>query len=115
MANKAVKIVFGGAAFGAAVDFSTPEQVEDALNVLEKEGIKAIDTAQAYGTSEEMLGKTGAAARFVIDTKYPGGLTPNDATKETVIAGGRESLKKLNTTCVSESFRHKPSPGFYLV
>jgi len=48
-----------------------------------------------------LIGLIGAASRFTIDTKYPGGLVPNDATAEVVVAGGKESLEKLKTDCVS--------------
>ena len=103
MANTTTKIVFGGGVFNATSGFPTPEEVEKVLKVLEEEGVKVIDTAQAYGTSEELLGQTGAASRFIIDTKYPGGLFPTEATKEIVIASGEESLKKLKTDSVSNS------------
>ena len=47
------------------------------------------------------MGKIGAASRFAIHTKYPGGLIPNDATTEIVVSGGKESLKKLKTDSVN--------------
>jgi aflatoxin B1 aldehyde reductase len=101
MANSGARLIYGGAPFGYGGELSVQEKAEEVLNVLKQEGVKSIDTAQAYGTSEEMLGKIGAASRFVIDTKYPGGLITNDATTEIVIEGGKESLKKLKTDCVS--------------
>jgi aryl-alcohol dehydrogenase-like predicted oxidoreductase len=101
MANTNLKIVFGGAVFNNFSGFSTPEKVEEVLKALETEGINVIDTARAYGTSEELLGHTNAASRFTVDTKYPGGLVPGESTKEIVIAAGEESLKKLKTDCVS--------------
>lgn len=106
MAKSGAKIVFGGAVFGFGGEFSQQETAEEGLKVLEEEGVKVIDTAQAYGTSEEMLGQIGAASRFTIDTKYPGGLIPNDGTAETVVAGGKESLKKLKADSVSGEAPH---------
>jgi aflatoxin B1 aldehyde reductase len=90
-------IVFGGAALGYGGRLSVLQTAAEALELLQKHGVTKIDTAQAYGNSEETLGKLNAASRFAIDTKYPGGLIPNDATTEVVVEGGKESLKKLNT------------------
>ena len=105
MVNTNLKIVFGGAGFNNFSRFSTPEKVEEVLKVLETESVQVIDTAQAYGTSEELLGQTNAASRFIVDTKYPGGLVPGKSTEEIVIAAGEESLKKLKTDCVSRHLR----------
>jgi aflatoxin B1 aldehyde reductase len=104
MAKSGAKIVFGGAVFGYGGFFSKQDNAAEALKVLQEEGVKTIDTAQSYGTSEETLGRIDAASRFIIDTKYPGGLVPNDGTAETVITGGKESLRKLKTESVSRTF-----------
>lgn len=72
------------------------------LQVLKQQGITAIDTAQIYGSSEELLGQTKAAARFVVDTKHCGGFAPGNSTKEKVVAGAEESLKKLQTDKVRQ-------------
>ena len=101
MADKQVKVVYGGALLGnASSDFSTPEQVEEVLRVLEENGVKDIDTAQIYGGSEELLGKTGAASRFIVDTKHAGGFVPGTSSKEGLIERANESLRKLNTNSV---------------
>ena len=63
--------------------------------------MKVIDTGKVYGTSEELLGKTEASKRFVIDTKYPGGLVPSDGSKEGVVKAGEESLRLLGRDSVS--------------
>ena len=105
MVNTDLKIVFGGAGFNNLSKYSTPEKVEEMLKLLETEGVKAVDTAQVYGNSEELLGETDAASRFIIDTKYPGGLVPGESTKEIVIAAAEESLKKLKTDCVSRCYQ----------
>jgi hypothetical protein len=107
MVNTNIKIIFGGGGLGHPEGgWSTKENIEELLKVLEEEGIKVIDTAQAYGASETFLGESNAASRFVIDTKYPGGLIPREATKETIITSGEDSLKKLKTDCV-----RSPNPG----
>jgi aryl-alcohol dehydrogenase-like predicted oxidoreductase len=101
MVNANLKIIWGGGAFNAFGEFSTPEKVEGVLKVLDEEGVKVIDTGKVYGTSEELIGKTNAPSRFIVDTKYPGGLVPSDGSKEGVVKAGEESLKLLKTNCVS--------------
>ncbi|RHZ54510.1 aldo/keto reductase family protein [Aspergillus thermomutatus] len=108
MANSHAQIVFGGGTFGAALDWSTPEKVEEFLQVLERNNIKTIDTAQIYGTSEELLGQTNAPKRFVIDTKFGGGFIPGPSTKDVVIKSGDESLQKLGTDSVNVYYIHAP-------
>ncbi|KAG0650169.1 Oxidoreductase sirO [Hyphodiscus hymeniophilus] len=108
MATSGASIVFGGASLGFGGALSLPDKVEEVFKALEDYGVKIIDTAQAYGTSEDVLGQTGAASRFAIDTKYPGGLIPNDATTELVIEGGKESLKKLKAGSVDVFYIHMP-------
>lgn len=101
MASSHAQLVFGGGLFGAAPEWSTAEQVEEFLQVLERNNVKTIDTAQVYGTSEELLGQTNAPKRFVIDTKFGAGFIPGGSTKEQVIKAGDESLQKLRTDSVS--------------
>lgn len=93
MASNGVKIVFGGAKF---IDGNV-EDIKEWLDVLEETGVKTIDTARLYGKSEEGLGKAGAASRFIIDTKFPGGFREEAATKDTVISAGQDSLQTLKT------------------
>ncbi|KAF9239049.1 hypothetical protein DTO006G1_4744 [Penicillium roqueforti] len=108
MADKQVKVVYGGALLGASSDFSTPAQVEEVLRVLEENGVKDIDTAQIYRGSEELLGQTGAASRFIVDTKHAGGFVPGTSSKELVIERANESLRKLNTNSVNIFYLHAP-------
>jgi len=80
---------------------------KQALEVLEKEGISTLDTAEIYPGSEEEIGYHGAADRFVIDTKLPGGF--GDARrKDAIIAGGKASLEKLRTKQVDVLYFHAP-------
>ncbi|OKL63191.1 hypothetical protein UA08_01880 [Talaromyces atroroseus] len=104
-----LKIVFGGGAF-MVPDGWTEEKLTELLDYLEKEGIDTIDSAEIYGESESMIGKSKAAARgFYIDTKVSGGLVPTvRATKETVIKSGEESLRKLAADQVDIYYIHAP-------
>ena len=76
-------------------------KLEEFLSVLEKGGVKDIDTAQLYWDSEKLLGDVNAASRFSIDTKHIGGSKPGESTKEKVIARGEKSLADLQTKPVS--------------
>jgi aflatoxin B1 aldehyde reductase len=90
-------IVFGAASFSEGSSHPTATAVEEVLQALNQEGITTIDTAQIYGTSEQLLGETKAASRFVVDTKHCGGFAAGQSTKDKVIAGAEESLKRLQT------------------
>lgn len=93
-----INVVFGGVAFaGPSVDEAT-----EWLQTLEALGITNIDTAEAYASSEEVLGKVNAASKFTLDTKLLSGLGPNPCTKDVVIESGKSSLRKLNTDTVSQ-------------
>ncbi|KAF7171332.1 hypothetical protein CNMCM5623_003742 [Aspergillus felis] len=107
MANSHAQIVFGGGIFFAP-EWATPEKVEEFLQALERNNVKTIDTAQIYGPSEELLGQTNAAKRFVIDTKLGGGFFPGSSTKDQVIKIGNESLQKLRTDSVNVYYIHAP-------
>lgn len=98
MANNGVKIVCGLNVLLS--DSTTIEQTREWLDVLEKEGIDTIDTAQVYGPSERLLGEAGASSRFIIDTKHCGGAIPGQSTMERVIARGLESIENLKTDSV---------------
>lgn len=102
LTSNGIQIIFGGAAFL----HSTPEEVAEWLKVLEELDFKVIDTAQAYGASEESLGKAGAAKKFTIDSKQLGAWGPV-ATKDVMIQAGEDSLKKLQAETVSHSLPTK--------
>lgn len=103
-ATNGVKIVFGGGAFMRG----GVEQAAEWLKVLEELGIQTIDTARAYGDSEKNLGATGAPAKFVIDTKLPGGFDAEPLTAATALQQGQESLDKLQTSQVDVLYIHAP-------
>ncbi|KAJ1324763.1 aflatoxin B1 aldehyde reductase [Microdochium nivale] len=99
-----IKIIFGGGAF---IEGSV-EDVTSWLDTLESAGVSNIDTAQAYGQSETLLGKAGAASRFNLDTKVSSGVGPDRATADFVLKSGQESLKKLQTDSVDVYYLHAP-------
>ena len=96
MPSSPPNVVFGGLVPG----YPLPK-LEEFLSVLEKGGVKDIDTAQMYFDSEKLLGEVHAASRFSIDTKHIGGAGPGESTKEKVIARAEQSLANLQTKCVS--------------
>ncbi|KAF4995352.1 hypothetical protein FDECE_12844 [Fusarium decemcellulare] len=98
MSTGGIKLLFG----------SSVDDVVEWLKTLDEVGIKAVDTAQAYGASEEMLGKAGAASRFNIDTKLPSGFGPQLTTKDLVISSCKESLQKLQVNSVDVYYLHAP-------
>ncbi|TLD33448.1 hypothetical protein PspLS_01552 [Pyricularia sp. CBS 133598] len=104
MATNGIQIAFGGAAFVQG----TVEETKSWLDTIEKTGIKIIDTAEAYGQSEALLGAAGAPSRFTIDTKVLGGIGPNPSTAEVVIESGKKSLKNLGTDKVNTLYIHAP-------
>jgi aflatoxin B1 aldehyde reductase len=92
-----IKVIFGGVAFAAPV-----EVAQEWLKTLEGLGIMNIDTAEAYGPSEEVLGNVNATSTFILDTKILGGLGPRPSTKDVVVESGTHSLKKLKTDTVGQ-------------
>jgi aryl-alcohol dehydrogenase-like predicted oxidoreductase len=103
MSAQPVKLIFGGASFGPAMEseFTTVDATKGALDLLEAGGVTTIDTARMYPDSEDYLGQAGAAGRFAIDTKYPGGFSPTPSSKEGLIASADESVQTLKTEQVS--------------
>ncbi|KAL5867500.1 hypothetical protein ACKVWL_011418 [Pyricularia oryzae] len=98
MTTNGIRIIFGGACFVE----STVEEVDSWLNVLERTSIKNIDTAELYGQSQFLLGKTGAPSRFTIDTKVPGGFGGDLSTAEAVFKSGKRSLELLGADKASK-------------
>lgn len=96
-----IQIVMGG---GASLTMNPDPP--GLLNILEEEGVQKIDTARIYGKSEEILGELGAASRFIIDTKAPGGWTPGSLKPDVLIANAKESLERLKTKQVDIYYIH---------
>ena len=73
------------------------------LDAAERGGVRLLDTAPAYGDSEEVLGSLGAAQRFAIVTK-----TVRLGTKgaAAVVAAFEQSLVRLRATSLHALFVH---------
>lgn len=91
---------------------SSAEQIRNALSILKESGIEKIDTGYTYGDSEECLGRAHAPSDFAIDTKNPGGLSPDPSVsrKEGVLAIARQSLARLQTDQVGKHSTRGFSP-----
>jgi aryl-alcohol dehydrogenase-like predicted oxidoreductase len=77
--------------------FPTLESINAALDILQANGVKTIDTARFYMNSEERLGQANASSRFAIDTKHPGGIAPEASSQESIVSIANESLNYLQT------------------
>lgn len=95
------KIVYGGFSLTKDFGYQCAADVNALLDVLEQYGVNAIDTSMVYADSETLLGETKASSRFIIDTKVAGGGSPDPSTRDTIVAQGKESLRKLGTEQVS--------------
>lgn len=78
---------------------SSPDQVRNTLDILKESGVEKIDTGYTYGDSEECLGRAHASSEFAIDTKNPGGLSPDPSVskKDGVLGIIKQSLARLQT------------------
>ncbi|KAK2793587.1 hypothetical protein FQN52_001174 [Onygenales sp. PD_12] len=106
-ATNKIKILFGTSLFGGLGGFTFDEAVEQLAEV-EKLGITHLDGAYGYGASEAWLGKMDAGSRFTIDSKHPGGLSAEPATKENVLEKMEESLRNLGVDQVNIYYLHAP-------
>ncbi|MCJ1232660.1 hypothetical protein MMC14_000613 [Varicellaria rhodocarpa] len=104
--SESIKIIYGTAAIAS----KTPEQREAFFEILEKNGVKDLDTAWLYNNSEKTLGEIGAPAKFTIHTKAPG-FAPGRLSKESVLQGAEKSFKQLGAGVVVDAyFLHSPDP-----
>jgi len=93
-----MKLALGTVQFGLDYGVSNtqgqvcPEEVNKILAVAQQQGINTLDTAPAYGNSEEVLGKTDLAYKFKIVSKIPA-LSDNNIDIEEYV---KASLKSLN-------------------
>jgi len=109
--HSGIKVIFGGGGFGynPQASFSGVEGVKQALDILEANGVKNIDTAQLYGDSEKLLGLAEAGKRFTLDTKSRGGFDKGNALKPEVLSQlAHESIEKLHTKPVDIFYIHAP-------
>ena len=82
--------------------FKNKDDLEALFAVLKQYDLKAIDTAQFYGDSEELLGSVNAGSQFIIDTKWKGGFAPGSPTEENIVKTAEESMQRLKMDKVSQ-------------
>ena len=83
----------------------TPEQAEATLQAVLNAGINLIDTSPDYGDSEELIGRYIADRRgeYFLASKcgcpvdVPAGTTGHVYTRENIIAGVEQSLRRMKT------------------
>ena len=101
------KLALGTVQFGLDYGISNKTgQVEakDVKSILEharRQGLKTLDTAAAYGTSEEVLGDTIATSHFEIFSKFPA-----NTSAETFEQLLDESLQKLKVPMLKAYLAH---------
>lgn len=80
-------------------------------------GINVVDTADAYGDAEEVVGKALAGRRddVVLATKFgrPTGQDPNHqgASRRWIVTAVEQSLRRLRTDYIDLYQLHRPDPG----
>jgi hypothetical protein len=89
-------VIFGGAMIGPERAFKDAATIKELYDVLEKGGVKTIDSAQLYTGSEQLIGETDGASKFTIDTKWQGGFAGALNTK-TIVESAKESMQLLKT------------------
>ena len=92
-----------GTKYGGAYELPSDEEADRLLHGVLDLGINHVDTAPAYGLSEERIGRSLAGRRdaFVLSTKvgetYADGRSSYDFSAEAVTASVRRSLVRLRT------------------
>jgi aryl-alcohol dehydrogenase-like predicted oxidoreductase len=107
----------GALMFATQVGNAEPE---DSIRVIHKAldaGINLIDTSDAYGDSEEVVGRalTGRRSNVVLATKFsrPTGTDPNQqgASRRWIMTAVENSLRRLQTDYIDLYQLHIPDPG----
>jgi aryl-alcohol dehydrogenase-like predicted oxidoreductase len=93
---------------------------EDSIRIIHKAldaGINLLDTADAYGDSEEVVGRAlkGRRDNVVLATKFgrPVGTDPNQqgASRRWIMTAVENSLRRLQTDHIDVYQIHRPDPG----
>ena len=98
----------------APFDLPTDRTVEHLLETAESLGINVIDTAPAYGLSEERVGKAlqSRKGRFIVVTKageeFVDGHSEYDFSKEAITKSVIRSLKRLEIDTIDILLLHAP-------
>lgn len=107
-----MKLALGTVAFGLNYGISNkagqtpPAEVNDILDYSYSVGIDTIDTAAAYGTSEEVLGACSKIGSFNIVTK----VFPKNAeflTPKTLVSQFEESLRRIGGNSIYALLLHR--------
>jgi aflatoxin B1 aldehyde reductase len=98
--------IFGTANIGSTI--TNTQQINTIYEILLANGCHTIDTARLYGESEAVLGKTGAADKFTIDSKTTGGFTKGEDTGENILKHARESVQRLKVKQLDVFYFHSP-------
>ncbi|KAJ5854280.1 hypothetical protein N7534_006823 [Penicillium rubens] len=109
-----VNLIWGGGSIMDEESYPTLESINAALDILQANGVKTIDTARIYLNSEERLGLVNASSRFAIDTKHPGGFAPEANSQELIGSIANQSLNYLQTDQVDVYYIHAPDRRFPL-
>lgn len=99
MPPKIPELIYGAAALWTATD----QETSATLDLLEELGIGKVDSAEIYGSSEELLGRAHAAVRFDVSTKMSTAMAggAEQATPDVIVRHAQESLRKLQIKTVS--------------
>ncbi|KAF9693875.1 hypothetical protein EKO04_008547 [Ascochyta lentis] len=89
------------------VESFSKEDLQTMLDILEKRGIRNIDTARVYGDSEKRLGEMKVAQSFTIDTKSPS-FVPKALSGTSLRNGIQTSLSLLGTEKLDIYYLHAP-------
>jgi aryl-alcohol dehydrogenase-like predicted oxidoreductase len=98
--------------YAAAYELPTDNQVAELLNGLLDLGINYIDTAPAYGTSEDRIGRAiaGRRSEFVLATKvgetFEGGVSTYDFSSTAIRCSIERSLERLRTPTIDVLLLH---------
>ncbi|KAI0484641.1 Aldo/keto reductase [Xylariaceae sp. FL0804] len=112
--QKPVSFVLGAHTFGdraiapGIVHFDRSEDVRTVLDIAYERGIREIDTAANYPTSELRLGQNNAPVRFAISTKVAGGGERGSHEPDKVEASIKKSLEELGVDSVDTFYLHVP-------
>ena len=98
--------------YPTSFDLPTDEEIVSLLDLAQKEGINLLDTAPAYGTSEERLGKLLGNRRddWTIVSKageeFIDGESRFDFSKEAIIRSAERTLTRLKTDRIESLLLH---------
>src|ERR1700684_2867420 len=107
----------GALMFATSVGNSDPADSARIIHKALDAGINFIDTADAYGDSEEVVGKAlkGRRDDVVLATKFgrPVGQGPNQqgASRRWIVTAAENSLRRLQTDYIDLYQLHRPDPG----